>query len=192
MWWRAHHCWPVMLRLKYISNTTNACCHQHTLAFPWPSPFPQPPFLTLTVSSFSFQVTDCLLEIKKMVYTGQGRSKLSSTLDGVTKAPYRCATCGEKFPRSDQLKYHMCDNHPELIEPGLRALLMKMRKWKERKMILYHRIDNHTTITVTTRVSCFVLSIKVISILVWYLTNFVLFSGLRNKVFLIKSVHFNW
>ena len=90
------------------------------------------PFLTLdtdlTVSSFSFQVTDCLLEIKKMVYTGQGRSKLSSTLAGVTKAPYRCATCGEKFPRSDQLKYHMCDNHPELIEPGLRALLMKMRK----------------------------------------------------------------
>ena len=84
--------------------------------------------MTLTVSSFSFQVTDCLLEIKKMVYTGQGRSKLSSTLDGVTKAPYRCATCGEKFPRSDQLKYHMCDNHPELIEPGLRALLMKMRK----------------------------------------------------------------
>ena len=73
-------------------------------------------------------VTDCLLQIKKMVYTGQGRSKLSSTLDGVTKAPYRCATCGEKFPRSDQLKYHMCDNHPELIEPGLRALLMKMRK----------------------------------------------------------------
>ena len=84
--------------------------------------------ITLAVSSFSFQVTDCLLEIKKMVYTGQGRSKLSSTLDGVTKAPYRCATCGEKFPRSDQLKYHMCDNHPELIEPGLRALLMKMRK----------------------------------------------------------------
>jgi len=74
------------------------------------------------------KVTACLLEIKNMVYTGQGRSKLKSTMDGVTKAPFRCATCGEKFPRSDQLKYHMCDNHPELIEPGLRALLMKMRK----------------------------------------------------------------
>ena len=85
---------------------------------------PHPPYLTRPL----MQVTDCLLEIKKMVYTGQGRSKLSSTLDGVTKAPYRCATCGEKFPRSDQLKYHMCDNHPELIEPGLRQLLMKMRK----------------------------------------------------------------
>lgn len=92
------------------------------------TPFLTRDSMTLTLSSFSLQVTDCLLEIKKMVYTGQGRSKLSSTLDGVTKAPYRCATCGEKFPRSDQLKYHMCDNHPELIEPGLRALLMKMRK----------------------------------------------------------------
>ena len=74
------------------------------------------------------QVTSCLMEIKNMVYTGQGRSKLSSTLDGVTKAPFRCSVCKEKFPRSDQLKYHMCDNHPELIEPSLRALLMKMRK----------------------------------------------------------------
>merc|ERR1712117_653415 len=35
------------------------------------------------------KVTSCLLEIKNMVYTGQGRSKLSSTLDGVTKAPFR-------------------------------------------------------------------------------------------------------
>jgi len=74
------------------------------------------------------KVTSCLLEIKNMVYTGQGRSKLSSTLDGVTKAPFRCSVCKEKFPRSDQLKYHMCDNHPELIEPSLRATLMKMRK----------------------------------------------------------------
>jgi len=74
------------------------------------------------------KVTSCLLEIKNMVYTGQGRSKLSSTLDGVTKAPFRCSVCKEKFPRSDQLKYHMCDNHPELIEPSLRTLLMKMRK----------------------------------------------------------------
>merc|ERR1711990_236479 len=74
------------------------------------------------------KVTSCLLEIKNMVYTGQGRSKLSSTLDGVTKAPFRCSVCKEKFSRSDQLKYHMCDNHPELIEPSLRQLLMKMRK----------------------------------------------------------------
>eukprot|EP00092_Neocalanus_flemingeri_P041052 GFUD01044702.1.p1 GENE.GFUD01044702.1~~GFUD01044702.1.p1 ORF type:complete len:186 (+),score=68.86 GFUD01044702.1:127-684(+) len=74
------------------------------------------------------KVTSCLLEIKNMVYTGQGRSKLSSTLDGVTKAPFRCSVCKEKFTRSDQLKYHMCDNHPDLIEPSLRALLMKMRK----------------------------------------------------------------
>jgi len=74
------------------------------------------------------KVTSCLLEIKNMVYTGQGRSKLSSTLDGVTRAPFRCSVCKEKFPRSDQLKYHMCDNHPELIEPSLRQLLMKMRK----------------------------------------------------------------
>merc|ERR1712001_107754 len=74
------------------------------------------------------KVTSCLLEIKNMVYTGQGRSKLSSPLDGVTRAPFRCSVCKEKFPRSDQLKYHMCDNHPELIEPSLRALLMKMRK----------------------------------------------------------------
>merc|ERR1711997_1040153 len=74
------------------------------------------------------KVTSCLLEIKNMVYTGQGRSKLSSTLDGVTRAPFRCSVCKEKFPRSDQLKYHMCDNHPDLIEPSLRQLLMKMRK----------------------------------------------------------------
>jgi len=74
------------------------------------------------------KVTSCLLEIKNMVYTGQGRSKLSSTLDGVTRAAFRCSVCKEKFQRSDQLKYHMCDNHPELVEPSLRAILMKMRK----------------------------------------------------------------
>merc|ERR1712242_570331 len=43
------------------------------------------------------KVTSCLLEIKNMVYTGQGRSKLSSTLDGVTRAPFRCSVCKEKF-----------------------------------------------------------------------------------------------
>merc|ERR1712242_242753 len=74
------------------------------------------------------KVTSCLLEIKNMVYTGQGRSKLSSTLDGVTRAAFRCSVCKEKFQRSDQLKYHMCDNPPELVEPSLRAVLMKMRK----------------------------------------------------------------
>ena len=73
-------------------------------------------------------MTSCLLEIKNMVYTGQGRSKLSSTLDGVTRAAFRCSVCKEKFQRSDQLKYHMCDNHPELVEPSLRAILMKMKK----------------------------------------------------------------
>merc|ERR1711936_53262 len=50
------------------------------------------------------KVTSCLLEIKNMVYTGQGRSKLSSTLDGVTRAAFRCSVCKEKFQRSDQLK----------------------------------------------------------------------------------------
>ena len=41
-----------------------------------------------------------------MVYTGQGRSKLSSTLDGVTRAAFRCSVCKEKFQRSDQVSCH--------------------------------------------------------------------------------------
>ena len=76
-----------------------------------------------------------------MVYTGQGRSKLSSTLDGVTRAAFRCSVCKEKFQRSDQLKYHRCDNHPELVEPSLRAILMKMRNdWSTCKR-LYIKIN---------------------------------------------------
>merc|ERR1712223_356367 len=72
------------------------------------------------------KVTDCLLEIKKMVYTGQGRSKLSSTLD-VVKAPFRCSVCQEKFARIDALKQHLCRMHLDKIGPNLKALLEKIK-----------------------------------------------------------------
>ncbi|XP_023321302.1 uncharacterized protein LOC111696015 isoform X1 [Eurytemora carolleeae] len=71
------------------------------------------------------KVTACLLEVKMMVYTGQGRSKLKSVQD-VVKAPFRCSVCKEKFSRSDQLRHHLCENHPDKIGFNLRALLQKM------------------------------------------------------------------
>ena len=71
------------------------------------------------------QVTACLLEVKMMVYTGQGRSKLKSVQD-VVKAPFRCSVCKEKFSRSDQLRHHLCDMHPDKIGHNLRILLQKL------------------------------------------------------------------
>jgi len=70
------------------------------------------------------KVTTCLLEVKMMVYTGQGRSKLKSVQD-VVKAPFRCSVCREKFSRSDQLRHHLCENHPDKIGHNLRVLLQK-------------------------------------------------------------------
>jgi len=72
------------------------------------------------------RVTNCLLEVKMMVYTGQGRSKLKSVQD-VVKAPFRCSVCKEKFSRSDQLRHHLCQNHPDKIGQNLIALLQKFK-----------------------------------------------------------------
>ena len=71
------------------------------------------------------QVTACLLEVKMMVYTGQGRSKLKSVQD-VVKAPFRCSVCKEKFSRSDQLRHHLCEIHPDKIGKNLRQLLTRL------------------------------------------------------------------
>merc|ERR1712079_213743 len=78
------------------------------------------------------KVTDCILEIKMMVFTGTGRSRLKSVQDKV-KAPYKCEVCQEKFSRSDALKQHMCKMHPDKIGPNLKALLQKMAAMDENK-----------------------------------------------------------
>lgn len=72
------------------------------------------------------KVTTCLLEVKNMICTGQGRSRLKSVQD-VVKAPFRCAVCKEKFSRSDQLKQHLCSVHPEKIGPAMKSLLERHR-----------------------------------------------------------------
>merc|ERR1712088_887525 len=46
------------------------------------------------------KVTDCLLEIKRSVWTGAGRTRLKSVQD-VVRAPFRCSVCEEKFRTSD-------------------------------------------------------------------------------------------
>ena len=71
------------------------------------------------------EVIACLMEVKRMVYTGQGRSKLKSVKD-VIKAPFKCSVCKEKFSMSDQLRHHLCENHPDKIGFNLMALLKKM------------------------------------------------------------------
>merc|ERR1712038_1496225 len=71
------------------------------------------------------KVTSCLLEIKNMVYTGAGRTRLKSVQD-VIRAPFRCSVCEEKFRTSDALKTHLCEMHPDKIGPNLKALLLKM------------------------------------------------------------------
>jgi hypothetical protein len=44
----------------------------------------------------------------------------------VVKAPFRCSVCKEKFSRSDQLRHHLCQNHPDKIGHNLRILLQKL------------------------------------------------------------------
>merc|ERR1711953_442874 len=71
------------------------------------------------------KVSLCLLEVKRMVFLGSGRTRLKSVQD-VVKAPFRCSVCEEKFRTSDALKTHLCQQHPDKIGPNLKALLMKM------------------------------------------------------------------
>jgi len=71
------------------------------------------------------KVTACLAEVKMMVYTGQGRSKLKSVQD-VVKASFRCTVCKEKFALSDQLRNHLCEKHPDKIGENLFNLLKRM------------------------------------------------------------------
>ena len=65
-----------------------------------------------------------MLEGKRMVFLGSGRTRLKSVQD-VVKAPFRCSVCEEKFRTSDALKTHLCQQHPDKIGPNLRALLLK-------------------------------------------------------------------
>ena len=65
-----------------------------------------------------------MLQISKMVYTGQGRSRLKSVADNA-RAPFKCSVCTEKFARSDQLKDHMCKKHPDKIGPNLKRILQQ-------------------------------------------------------------------
>ena len=67
----------------------------------------------------------CLLEVKRSVWTGAGRTRLKSVQD-VIRAPFRCSVCEEKFRTSDALKTHLCEMHPDKIGPNLNALLLKM------------------------------------------------------------------
>jgi len=71
------------------------------------------------------KVTMCLLEVKRSVWTGAGRTRLKSVQD-VIRAPFRCSVCEEKFRTSDALKTHLCEMHPDKIGPNLKALLLKM------------------------------------------------------------------
>ena len=71
------------------------------------------------------QVTECLLEVKRSVWAGSGRTRLKSVQD-VVRAPFRCSVCEEKFRTSDALRAHLCDIHPDQIGPNLKALLQKM------------------------------------------------------------------
>merc|ERR1711976_681024 len=71
------------------------------------------------------KVTTCLLEVKNMVWTGAGRTRLKSVQDNV-KAPFKCSVCEEKFRTSDAVKTHLCQMHPDKIGPNLKALLLKM------------------------------------------------------------------
>ena len=71
-----------------------------------------------------------MLEVKRMVFLGSGRTRLKSVQD-VVKAPFRCSVCEEKFRTSDALKTHLCQQHPDKIGPNLRALLLKMSNEEE-------------------------------------------------------------
>merc|ERR1712083_10690 len=76
------------------------------------------------------KVTLCMLEVKRMVFLGSGRTRLKSVQD-IGKAPFRCSVCGEKFRTSHALKTHLCQQHPDRIGPNLKALLMKMSEGEQ-------------------------------------------------------------
>ena len=71
-----------------------------------------------------------MLEVKRMVFLGSGRTRLKSVQD-VVKAPFRCSVCEEKFRTSDAVKTHLTKTHPEKIGPNLKALLLKMSNGAE-------------------------------------------------------------
>ena len=75
-------------------------------------------------------MTECLLEVKRMVWAGTGRTRLKSVQD-VVRAPFRCSVCEEKFRTSDAVKTHLCQMHPDKIGPNLKALLLKMSSSNE-------------------------------------------------------------
>ena len=71
-----------------------------------------------------------MLEVKRMVFLGSGRTRLKSVQD-VVKAPFRCSVCEEKFRTSDAVKTHLTKTLPEKIGPNLKALLLKMSNGAE-------------------------------------------------------------
>merc|ERR1712183_245757 len=64
------------------------------------------------------KVSACMLEVKRMVYLGSGRTRLKSVQD-VIKAQFRCGVCEEKFRTSDTSKKHLISFHPEKVGPNL-------------------------------------------------------------------------
>ena len=67
-------------------------------------------------------MTDCLLELMEMVYRGQGRSRLKSVSD-VTKAPFTCSVCSERFTQADPLMEHIIKMHPDNVGPNMKVIL---------------------------------------------------------------------
>ena len=70
------------------------------------------------------QVTDALMDISRIVYTGQGRSRLKTAGD-IARASFRCSECNEKFARSNALRDHMNQVHPGKLSANLKKILEK-------------------------------------------------------------------
>jgi len=70
------------------------------------------------------KVTAALLQLSEMVYTGQGRSRLKSVPD-VTRSAYKCSLCQDKFKKSDALRAHLFQEHPDKVGPNLKRILQK-------------------------------------------------------------------